>query len=362
MNKQAHGRLIFVTLLLLVLCLPAPAVHEVPGKPSYLSPDAVYSKGDQASTTTGNIISTAAGGNWSSPTTWVGGVVPATTDNVTIADGALVIIDVAANCNSLIVGQGTSGVLQFNTTVARTITVVQDVTVAAGATFQTGPSGSINNHILSVGGSLTNNGTIDFSTSANTAGAGIVFTGTNSAGFTNAGTGTLNLRQLVGSTGGVHLNKGTDSSSVLTFTPGGTITVQGANTLGFLSIANGTFEIAGSNPFSNPVLNAAGYIIPATGAFRLNNASATVAGQSGSATNNGTLRITTGTFNVGIAANNNMSAGTGSCLHNRGRNGQRRREVANGQPHNLQPNGRQRERGEGRKLSFARSVICNRNR
>ena len=79
---------------------------------------------------------------------------------------------------------------------------------------------------------------------------------------------------------------------MLDFLPGGTITVQGANTAGFLTITNGTFRISGSGTFSNPVFTVAAYTIPATGGFWLNDANATVAGQNGSPTNNGSLRVT----------------------------------------------------------------------
>lgn len=49
-----------------------------------------------------NISSTAVGGLWSSPTTWVGGVVPSPNDNVTVVAGSNVIADV-----NITVGTGT---------------------------------------------------------------------------------------------------------------------------------------------------------------------------------------------------------------------------------------------------------------
>ena len=69
-----------------------------------------------------HITSTASGGNWNATTTWVGGVVPTASDNVTIADGATVTINTAASALTLGVGTG-AGPRQFynlsRTTLAR---------------------------------------------------------------------------------------------------------------------------------------------------------------------------------------------------------------------------------------------------
>ena len=165
-------------------------------------------------------------------------------------------------------------------------------------------------HVLSVGTDLTNNGVLDFYLNGNR-NVGITFTGSADASFTlNAGS-TTDLRQ----DDGVILNKGTSKTPVLTFTPGGTFTVQGANTLGFLSITNGTFKISGTGTFSNPVFNATGYTIPATGGFWLDNPNYTVAGLNGSPTNNGLLRVSQGTFNVGTSSGNAMGAGAGALFN-----------------------------------------------
>ena len=122
--------------------------------------------------------------------------------------------------------------------------------------------------------------------------------------------GTLDLRQ----TGGLTVNKGSSAGSVLDFSPGGTITVQGANAAGFLTIANGTLKLSGSDTFSNPLFAVAAYTIPATGGLWLSNPNATVVGQNGSPTNNGSLRLSTGTFNVGTTGANVMGAGAGAAF------------------------------------------------
>jgi hypothetical protein len=158
---------------------------------------------------------------------------------------------------------------------------------------------------------LTNNGVIDFSTNANTAGAGITFTGATDNSFNFGGGSTTDFQQAAGLT----INKGTNNTPVLTFNPGGTITVIGANTVGFLTITNGTFKLAGSGAFSNPVFNVAAYSIPSTGGFWMNNANATVVGQNGNATITGLFRMTLGTFNIGTATGNALGFASGSNIN-----------------------------------------------
>jgi hypothetical protein len=104
-------------------------------------------------------VTNVASGNWSNPATW-GGSVPANTDDVTIADGTTVTIDQAVTANSLTVGQGVSGVLQYDGT-ARAVTVTTSVTINTGGVFQTNTAGAQTGHSLSVGTNLTNNGTLD---------------------------------------------------------------------------------------------------------------------------------------------------------------------------------------------------------
>ncbi|HEU5066127.1 MAG TPA: hypothetical protein VFT86_09695, partial [Gaiellaceae bacterium] len=226
---------------------------------------------------------------------------------MSIGSGCTVTIDTAAAALSLIVFNG--GVLQYEETTARTLVVGDYVTVAVGGIFQSAATGTQTGHVLSVAGSLTNAGTMDFSTNADTAGAGIVFTGAANTSLVNSGS--LDLRQ----TNGINLNKGTSAVSMLDFSPGGTITVQGANTAGFLTIANGTFRIVGSNTFSNPVFASATYTIPVTGAFWLNAPNVTVVGQAGSPTNNGLLRVSDGTLNVGTLGTHVMGAGVGAMFN-----------------------------------------------
>ena len=235
------------------------------------------------------ISSTAAGGNWSSPATWVGGVVPTAADDVTIVAGATVTLDVAASAASLTIAA--TGALQTSATTA---------------------------YSLQVGGSVTNNGTLDLSAST-TIGSDLRFTGAGSVNFT--GTGTTDLQT-------ISLAKSVRADVVDMNLP--TLSVQGSTTTGtgFLSTRTttntvddmtGTLKISGTATISNRVFsNAAAYVIPAAGGFWLNNANFTVAGQTGSPTVNGSLRISAGAFNVGTSSGNSILFGSGSVYTQEG--------------------------------------------
>ena len=254
----------------------------------------------------GNVTSTAVGGNWSSVATWVSGTIPGPGDAVVIAGGATVVIDTAAVAWSVQVGQGASGVLQWDPAVARTLTVGSNVTVTANGLFQSPTTGTVTTHVLSLAGNLTVNGTLDFSTNTNTAGAGITFTGTGNS--TISGSGSVDVRAITE-------NKGTTNAPILELMPA-IFTVQDVNTdsAGFLTLTNGTFKISGTFAGTNRVFTAATYSILATTGFWLNNPNYTVAGQNGSPTNSGLFRLTTGTFNVGTVNTNAFLSGAGAVF------------------------------------------------
>ncbi len=107
-----------------------------------------------------NPTSTTLGGLWSSPATWVGGVVPVSGDNVTIADGAIVTIDQAiTGIGNLTIGQGTSGILQWNGT-TNAMTLFGNLTVSVGAKLIQYTSGGTG-QTINVGGDFINNGFVN---------------------------------------------------------------------------------------------------------------------------------------------------------------------------------------------------------
>jgi len=272
------------------------------------------------------------GTSWETAVTWPGQ--NAGTGLVTIRDRHTVIINVSPSnpISSLLVGEGNSGILQYEGDSARSLSVSGMVTINSGGIFRSALTGTVKNHQLIVQGSMINNGTIDFSTtagiggtSANASGAGITFTGASLSETFNCQDAALtNLRNF----NGLVLDKGNSTASALTFNPGalGRFKVQSLNNFGFLTIKNGTFKIITSNSFSNPVFCKASPTIPVTGGFELNNVNATVVGQYGTITNNGQVRITEGTFNVGTSYGNDcvtMNAGvfvqSGGTINSTGR-------------------------------------------
>jgi hypothetical protein len=271
-----------------------------------------------------NITSTLAGGLWSSPATWVGGSVPQASDNVTIASGATVIIDTAAVAGSVTVGStgsladtkfyaalgGSPAVLRFSETAAFSLTVAQDVTIGSNDNFSTG-SGSETSHILTVGGNLTNNGTLDFSTNNNLAGAGIVFTG--AANSTFGGTGAVNDIRTI------KIDKGTAAPNILELAVSG-FTVQGAATDGpasaYLILNTGVFKVSGTFTGAHRTFaGAAAYVIPAGAGFWLNNPNYIVIAQNSTASIAGFLRVSAGQYNVGTQAGNSLLIATNGGVH-----------------------------------------------
>lgn len=255
--------------------------------------------GSQATPAATVVTSVAAGGNWSSPATWAGGAVPTSTDAAVISAGTPVVIDTAAVAQSVTIDAGAT--LNWDATTARTLVVGSSVT--NNGIFQSGATGTVTTHALTVGTNLTNNNTLDFSTNANTAGASITFTGAASATFGGSGA-TTDVRAIT-------VNKGTGPASVLDLAPAN-FSVLGVTTdsAGFLTLTNGTFKVSGSFTATNRVFTTAGYTVGATTGLWLNNANFTLAGQAGSPTINGRLRISNGTYNVGTGTGNSAAFGT----------------------------------------------------
>jgi hypothetical protein len=144
-------------------------------------------------TAAGNITS-AQSGNWNDVTTWVGGAIPTSGDNVTVANGHTVTINSAAYSKNLTV----QGTLTYDATTTNVLTVFGNLSVATGASLLA--YNVLSGREIDLYGNLTNSGTIDLSkastfllmlgnTPQTISGSG-VFVGTDGTG-TPANTGIL---------------------------------------------------------------------------------------------------------------------------------------------------------------------------
>ena len=214
-------------------------------------------KGAPAGASLTAISSTAPGGLWSAPSTWVGGVVPGAGDDVTISPGSAVVIDTNVTVANLTVGPDVSfnvGVLTFDPFAARALTVNGNLTVSGLGILATPSTGTVTTHTITVGGNLTNNGILDLSTNSNQAGAGLVFTNASNNTFGGGGSQT-NIRTIT-------VNKGTTNASTIDLTVSN-FTVQGSSTdtpaSGYLTLTNGTFKISGTFSGNHRTFPAAAY-------------------------------------------------------------------------------------------------------
>ncbi len=125
-----------------------------------------------------------------------------------------------------------AGTLRFANGVARTLTADTDVRVDLGATFDANGGGAAVANALTVGGSLTNNGTLDFNVGGKT--TGLTFTGSQDARLTGT-TGTLtDLAALT-------INKGLGRAATLHVEVAGALTTPTAS---WLTLTNGTLRYA----------------------------------------------------------------------------------------------------------------------
>lgn len=227
-------------------------------------------EGEQNTKAAGAIVSQQSG-FWSDPQIWPNNQYPSVLDDVVIADGHTVVLDMNPRCNSLSVGQGTSGVLEFDAFENRTLDVVGNVVVSAGGTFRTASTGNRTGHLLLVRGDLINEGAIDFSTNNDTVGATIQFNGASDNLFAGSGPVT-DLRALT-------INKGTSRTPILEVDVEH-LSVRGATTQtvpgSYLRLLNGTLKISGTFPMAHSTFLTTQPQIPASCGFWLNNPNYTV--------------------------------------------------------------------------------------
>lgn len=247
-----------------------------------------------------NIIYSAGNGNWNSTTPnapWPGGIIPTALDQVVIGNGHTITINTNAACYRLVVQNG--GTLQFETTTARTMTVSDSVRIDPGGVFRSSLTGFQSGHNLNVVGHLLNDGTLDFCTSSNLAGAAIRFNGYSPSSLSGNGSVT-DLRTLV-------IDKGNSSAFAVDISPSN-LTIRGVSSgaSGFVNLLNGTLHIAGNFTLGTALWASAPFQIPPTAAIWIDNPNFSTSSVNNSVICNGILKVSQGTLSVGTAINHSI--------------------------------------------------------
>jgi len=273
----------------------------LPGTTYYWQVHAV-TEGDLGTALTGTqatlpagIITSVATGNWNSTSTWDCHCIPTLGDDVTIANGHTITLDVNGVCNMLTVGQGVSGSFIIgNNGTARTLTVDSDIVIHTGATVTTGAT--IATHLLIIDDDIINNGTLDLAPTA-TRVCNITFNNDDDSDQVVSGSGsTTNFNKIT-----INLLSSANKVEVTS-----TLFTAAAN---FLTLTNGSFKLSTAAtviPFTGNVT------LPISTGIWLNNAGATLSTTGGTITLLGSIRVTAGIFNIGNAADNNLTFDGGS--------------------------------------------------
>jgi hypothetical protein len=224
--------------------------------------------------------------NWGDANNWNPNGLPGAAQSVTIGNGFNVILNTNATIASLTVGGGISGSLTLgNNNTNRTLTVTGNVTVSAGAVLQTAGNGG---NVVNIGGNLINSGTFDMRIGGAT--ADVNFNGATNQ--TISGTGTTTDFNLITIT-----NTGVAPNNIVDVLP-----TNFSAAAGFLTLTQGIIRMSGTYTFTNTFFGAAGQVINADEGIWLNNPNVTVTGQNGDTQLSGLLRITSGTYNIGVGA------------------------------------------------------------
>jgi uncharacterized repeat protein (TIGR01451 family) len=255
-------------------------------------------EGRLSSALTGNQMTLAAGapytigsGSWKNSAIWSTGSVPGISDNATIADGTVVLIDSTVTVNSLTVGQGTSGTLLIgDDNTARSITVIGNITVNSGAVFRVNAASNTSSHTITTSGNIDNSGIFVMAPDANSRCA-VTFNKNGTQTISGAGDSTFFYLMTV--------NLGSSRSNMLDIFA----TNFADTTVNFLTLTNGTFNLATGatiTPFT------AATTITSTAGIRVNHSSAVVSTRSGSLTVAGEFKLTAGTVTIGSSTGHDL--------------------------------------------------------
>jgi hypothetical protein len=249
--------------------------------------------GTQATLAGGNKVSNVTTGNWNTAGSWLPTGVPTAGDNVTIANGHTITINVNnATCNNLTIGQGTSGVLQIGTNATALAMNFKNITVNAGAIFRVNTA-SNTTHTLTTQGNIVNNGTINFNSATNL--CNVVFNKNGNQSITSTAT-TNNYNRIT-------VNLGTSINNTLDIA-----STNFSAATGFLTLTNGTIKFSNTGTVTAIPFNT-GAAVAMSNKTKLWLNSATTTLTSNDPINlSGNITVSAGTFNIGNAADENLQS------------------------------------------------------
>ena len=234
-------------------------------------------------------------GSWSAAGTWSPSGAPATGDDVTISAGHTVVYDVfPVSTTPIVASLNVDGVLQVGNFDGnnRTVAVSGNLTITAAGSLA--PSLTSANHVLFIGGNLTNDGIFDGFPGATRT---IVVSFFGNANQTVSGTGpTTRFDQITVN------NIGVPGNNIVDLSPTNFIASPK-----FLTLNAGILKISGTYTLSDALF--AGeptYRINADEGIWLNNPNATVTAQIGSIQLDGSIRITNGIYNIGTNSGDSL--------------------------------------------------------
>ena len=220
-------------------------------------------------------------------------------NDFTVSGAGITQFNILANTRLVEVDSGMivrSGTLRYmnGSNTAQNMVVYGDVTVASGAVFDVNPSGTATN-LLTIHGSLTNNGTFDMNTGAGRV-CNVTFAGTANREINGSGAVTdFNT---------IEVNKGSSRNAILEVRS----SVLSLNTSlpTALTLTNGTFRL--TSPIILNLTNAGSFTIPTSGCLSANGGTINIGGAS--ATNatdlklDGRLEVLSGSINIGTPGTN----------------------------------------------------------
>ena len=187
-----------------------------------------------------------------------------------------------------------NGKLRFANGTSRVLSVSGDVQIGSGAAFDASGTGTAVANTVTLSGSITNNGTLDFNIGGKT--ADLTFTGSTPANLTGPAGVLTDLSTLT-------LNKGAGRTVLLNVDVAGALTTP---TSGWLTLTNGTLRFAKANGMLNIHNAESPYVITDNAGLTVDGSGATVTVATGATAASdlklaGEIRVLQGTLNVGAA-------------------------------------------------------------